>query len=222
MSDPDPSSMPDGIPGGPDEAGWEPLKASLPPVGVLAMMNEKALADLSEYGDYMSVHVGDTIITEDHEQGRLYIVLSGAMDIFSTVDGDEVHLARIGEGECFGEASLLIPAPASASVRAAEMGSLWSMDRDGLRRYLGEHAGGGGALMMGMAQCLAARLRNANDQIISHFMAQARTLMMARRSDHAPIKATSQPVNQSFFGKLKNTFSSNATKKPKIRTEIKL
>ncbi|MEM1060567.1 MAG: cyclic nucleotide-binding domain-containing protein [Verrucomicrobiota bacterium] len=226
MSDPHPHGLPEGasgeLPGEPNATGWEPLRAALPALGVLAMMNQKALGDLSGYGELRAVHPGDTVIQEDAEQGRLYIIISGAFDIFSTVDGKEIHLARVGEGECFGEASLLIPAPASASVRAVQPGSLWSIDRDGLSRYLAAHAGGGGALLMGMAQCLAARLRASNDQIISHFMAQARTLTMARTRP-MPIKLENTKTEESFFGKLKSSLSSTGTgRKPKIRTEIKL
>lgn len=221
MTAPDSSSLPDGLPGEPETTGWEPLKLTLPAVGVLGLMSERALNDLADYGDYQATGVGDVIITEGQNQGRLYIVISGHMDVVGTADGREVPLALIGEGECFGEASLLIPAPASATVRAVDVGSLWSMDREGLRRYLAEHAGGGGALMMGMAQCLAARLRSSNDQIIQHYMAQARALSVSRPGGNQPITAENTPSNSSFFSKLKNTFA-GSSKKPVISTEIKL
>lgn len=220
MSVPD-SSLPEGLPGEPNSTGWQPMEVSLPGVGVLGMMSEKALADLSTYGEYKPVQDGETIINEGRDQGRLYIVISGQLDVVGTADGREVPLARISEGECFGEASLLIPAPASATVRAVDSGSLWSMDREGLRRYLAEHAGGGGALMMGMAQCLATRLRSSNDQIIQHFMAQARALSVPRRAGNRPISAPVTDSGSGFFSKLKSTFAGSA-KKPQISTEIKL
>lgn len=51
----------------------------------------------------------------------MYIIQSGSANVeLETPDGDQIHLARLGELQFFGEMSLLDGAPRAASVIAAE------------------------------------------------------------------------------------------------------
>ncbi len=74
-------------------------------------------------------------------------------------------VSEVRRGECLGEVSLLEPGPAAATIRVVEDAVLWDLDITGLRIYISDHSGGAGALLMGMASCLSARLREANRHI---------------------------------------------------------
>ncbi|WP_375764981.1 cyclic nucleotide-binding domain-containing protein [Archangium gephyra] len=72
------------------------------------------------------VRRGDTIIHEGHPVDGLYVVLSGEV----AVSKGEQSLARLREGELFGEMSLLQKTPASATVTAARNTSLLRLPRE--------------------------------------------------------------------------------------------
>ncbi len=63
---------------------------------------------------------GDIIFREGQEGNSAYIVQSGSVEIFKTVDGKDVLLGRIGKGGIFGEMALIDDNPRMASARAAE------------------------------------------------------------------------------------------------------
>ena len=114
----------------------------------------------------------------------------------------EVSLNEAAEGECIGEISLLAPGPATASVRAVSKTTLWSMDADGFRTYIGEHVGGAGVLLLGMSSCLCQRVRHANALISSHHLKPVEILPAGRER---AITADNTPVQVGFFDKLKKS-----------------
>ncbi|WNG58094.1 cyclic nucleotide-binding domain-containing protein [Archangium gephyra] len=72
------------------------------------------------------VRRGDIIIHEGHQVDGLYVVLSGEV----AVTKGEQSLARLREGELFGEMSLLQKTPANATVTAARNTSLLRLPRE--------------------------------------------------------------------------------------------
>jgi len=209
---------PDSTPANALPEGWKELPPSLPPLGILAGLSDQSLANLASFGQYDQFEVGTQIITEGTLQDRFYVVVSGKLAITALASGNEVPLSIAEPGECLGEVSLLEPGPASANVKVTETAVLWSMNLDNLRSYLAEHAGGGGALLMGMASCLSQRLRMANQLIAQHRMSPVETLPMGR--DRA-ITAENTPVQIGFFDRLKKSMG-GGEKKIKISTQIKL
>ncbi len=198
--------------------GWEELPPPLPPLGILAGLSDRSLNNLASFGRYDQVKPGVMLIKEGDPQDRFYVVVSGKLAISALASGKEVPLSTAEAGECLGEVSLLEPGTASASVRVVEKSVLWSMNLDDLRAYLAEHAGGGGALLMGMASCLSQRLRQANQLIAQHRMAPVETLPQGRER---AITAENTPVQIGFFDRLKKSMG-GGEKKVKISTEIKL
>jgi CRP-like cAMP-binding protein len=128
-------------------------------------------------------------------------------------------VAHTGEGECLGEAALLCPGPATASVRVEKKAVLWSMDATELRNYISEHSGGGGALLMGMAQCLSRRVRAANVEILKHHL-KPPAIMRVGQSQAITAASLPQVQDPGFFSKLKSSMARE--KRVKISTEIKM
>jgi CRP-like cAMP-binding protein len=187
----------------PSEAeGWSEVQPPLPPVGILAGLSDQSLENLAPYGTYHRYNAGAEVIREGATQDRLYIVVLGKLAVTALVDGREVSLNESSAGECIGEISLLSPGPATASVRALEKTTLWSMNAEGFRTYVGEHVGGAGALLLGMASCLCQRVRHANALISSHHMKPVEILPAGRER---AITADNTPVQVGFFDKLKRT-----------------
>ncbi|SRR5260221_323338 len=198
--------------------GWVELPPALPALGILAGLSDRSLSNLASYGHYQRFFPGTPIIKEGELQDRFYVVVTGKLAVSAFAGGKEVPLSLAEPGECLGEVSLLEPGPASASVKVHEDATLWSMNLDDLRAYLGEHAGGGGALLMGMAACLSQRLRQVNHLISQHHVIPTETLPRGRER---AITADNTPVQIGFFDRLKKSMGSGE-KKVRISTEIKL
>jgi CRP-like cAMP-binding protein len=190
----------------------------LPPLGVLAGLSDRSLTNLAAFGRYHRLPVGTQLIREGEKQDRFYVVVSGELSISARAGDMEMTLSSARAGECLGEVSLLEPGPATASVRVVENASLWSMDIGDLRKYLAEHTGGAGALLMGMASCLSKRLRQANQLIAKHHMTPVETLPQGKER---AITASNAPMQLSFFEKLKKSLTPGE-KKIAISKKIKM
>lgn len=196
---------------------WSELPPPLVPIGILAGMTDVSLANIAPFGKYHHFKAGTEVIREGQVQDRIYIVVLGKLAINALVDGKEVLLNEAHPGECLGEISLLNPGPASANVRVLEEATLWSMDIDGFRSYLAKHAGGAGALLMGMTSCLCQRVRHANALISRHHKKPVETLPAGRER---AITADNTPMQIGFFDRLK--MSLGGEKKIRISPKIKM
>jgi CRP-like cAMP-binding protein len=82
------------------------------------------------------VAAGTDLIREGESVPGLYLVLSGAVDVWKR-DGDQkVLLATLSTGEVFGEMSLLNASPASASVTAAQRSTVLVLAREYVARLI--------------------------------------------------------------------------------------
>ncbi len=208
------------VPAPPESAapeGWGEVPPALPPVGILAGMTDASLANIAPFGQYRHFPAGTVVIREGDLQDRFYVVVSGKLSISALASGKEVALSEAKTGECLGEVSLLEPGPASASVRVVEDATLWSMNIENFRTYLGKHVGGAGALLLGMASCLSQRLRQANQLISEHHVRPPETLL---QGGERAITAENTPVQIGFFDWLKKSVGGDT--KARIPTDIKM
>ena len=63
---------------------------------------------------------GELICLEDTFGGDMYVILSGKAQVYKMIDNTRIDLAYEEEGDFFGEISLLINCPRTASVVAVE------------------------------------------------------------------------------------------------------
>jgi len=190
----------------------------LPQLGILSGLSKRSLDNLAGFGRYDHFATGAEIMHEGKKQDRFYVVVAGELAVSVKKGAKELPLSVAKAGECLGEVSLLEPGPASATVRVTQDAMLWSMDINDLRAYLLEHTGGAGALLMGMANCLSSRLRQANLLIAKHHVVPVETLPQGHER---AITADNTPVQIGLFDRIKKTLGSD-NKKIRISTKIKM
>jgi CRP/FNR family transcriptional regulator, cyclic AMP receptor protein len=61
---------------------------------------------------------GDTILTEGEEGDTAFLIVDGKVEVFLGVGAKAKSVGTLGDGEVFGEMSLIEPGPRSATVRA--------------------------------------------------------------------------------------------------------
>lgn len=82
--------------------------------------------------------VGEVICHEGDPSDEFYIILSGAVEVFS--EKNHQAIATLREGEFFGEISLLTGTPRTATVRALVVNTvLFVVERQQLQKLLSEH-----------------------------------------------------------------------------------
>jgi tRNA A-37 threonylcarbamoyl transferase component Bud32 len=72
---------------------------------------------------------GETILTQGEEGDSAYMIIDGSCAVFQAAQGEEREIRRMGAGDIFGELALLLDAPRTATVRAAELTTLLVIDR---------------------------------------------------------------------------------------------
>ena len=102
------------------------------------------------------------IVFEGDPGDALFVVKSGQVKVVLTAeDGREVILSVLGEGDFFGELSLIDDQPRSAHVIAMENSKLLVLYREDFHRCLERTP----RIALGLLQALSRRLRSADDKI---------------------------------------------------------
>ena len=83
---------------------------------------------------------GDLIISEGDKGKSLYIVASGEVNVYTqNPRGEDVFLAKLAEGDFFGEVSLLTGKPRTATITAVTRTELLRLDKDKLDDVVKKH-----------------------------------------------------------------------------------
>jgi cAMP-dependent protein kinase regulator len=86
---------------------------------------------------------GSVIISEGDPGSSMYVIASGEVKVFtrSAAGGAPVYLAKLGEGDFFGEVSVLTGKPRTATITASQRTELLRLDKSKLDNALNKHAG---------------------------------------------------------------------------------
>lgn len=132
------------------------LLAQIPLFDTLSQEDTEALAKRLTERRYKA---GEMVFAKDDKGSSMYIVLSGAAQIFLPAEGDDrVVLKDVRTGEYFGELSLFDDKPRSASVSASTDTVLLELTRE----EFGEHLGRSRTAAMAILAEMAERLRETN------------------------------------------------------------
>jgi CRP/FNR family cyclic AMP-dependent transcriptional regulator len=107
---------------------------------------------------------GDVILKESETSGMFFLIAQGSVKVTRTAEGGrEAILATLGEGDFFGEMSLLDGGPHSATVRAVGKTRLLVIQREDFLLCLQRHPD----LALALLSEMSKRLRSADRQISS-------------------------------------------------------
>ena len=85
---------------------------------------------------------GSVIITEGQPGSSMYVIARGEVKVYTRgPDGAVVYLAKLGEGDFFGEVSVLTGKPRTATITASQPAQLLRLDKSKLDSALSRHPG---------------------------------------------------------------------------------
>ena len=96
--------------------------------------NELDMRKLIEVGYRKKLYNSEILFEENSEGDAFYIILSGQVEIF--VSKINKHLTFLKDGEFFGELSLMLGIPRTATVKAVEETILFVINRQGFEKLL--------------------------------------------------------------------------------------
>ena len=75
---------------------------------------------------------GEVIFEEGQEGDTVYVIRSGSVEISLTRENKKVVLARLGDGNCFGEMASVSSAKRSAAARALTYSEVYTLNASAL------------------------------------------------------------------------------------------
>jgi len=125
-------------------------------VSIFSSLTEKELERIAALTKRLAFDRGDIIIREGDDDTRLFVIVTGEVEVIRNFGGKKERCARtLGPYGYFGEMSLIDDLVRSASVRAKEDTQVLCLDRLNLRREIEKTP----SLAIHLLQMLSRRIR---------------------------------------------------------------
>lgn len=123
----------------------EPLFQQPAPVKspLFEVLNDKERTALIDEMELEAHEEGSVIISEGDPGDSMYVISSGEVKVYTRATGRSgtVYLAKLGEGDFFGEVSVLTGKPRTATITASQPTELLRLDKEKLDNALAKHPG---------------------------------------------------------------------------------
>lgn len=152
-----------------------PIDATiLADVPLFSLLDEQERADLATQLDVVTFPAGQTVFNYGDPGGALYVIRTGAAEVFFKNDtGERIVLEQPTVGDFFGELSLLDNGPRTASVWVKEDMEALRIDRNDLTYLFRTHPGAAMDLLTAMGRRMRTTVellrhtatRNVNEEV---------------------------------------------------------
>lgn len=136
---------------------------------VFANLRRDELALFADHIEGVGFVSGDTLVQERQMHEGVHVVLRGSLEVIlpsaarsgKTSRSNDITLATLKSGDCFGEYSIFDDKPASASVIGMRDGQLIRIKREAFRTVLGKHDRVAKSIYYNLLRILVERQRAA-------------------------------------------------------------
>lgn len=132
-------------------------------------LSESELEEIRKILKKVEIKEGEKVFEEGDPGGRLYIVQSGAIDIFVVINmewgPEEIHLARLNEGDTVGELSFFDGQKRSASAKTFMDSQLLTLDKKDYDRLVEKNKDLGLKILTNAFKQVSKRLRKSNTNV---------------------------------------------------------
>ncbi|MBC8178903.1 MAG: cyclic nucleotide-binding domain-containing protein [Desulfobacteraceae bacterium] len=125
-------------------------------VGLFSLMKKKDLRRIAKLAKHHSYKKGEIIVREGARDGRLFIIISGEVEVIKNLGaGDEKYLRVLRSDNYFGEMALIDDHVRTASVVAKEETEVLSLYQWNIREEIKKYP----SIAIELLQTLGRRLR---------------------------------------------------------------
>lgn len=140
--------------------------AFLKQVDIFSELDDAELSRLAGAVQGHEHEKGDRVFSKGEPGGTIYLIRAGVVHITRDHPGAApVVLARLSQGEIFGEMSYIDRRPRSANAVAAVRTSLFVADRDHLDKLFAGDLVLANKVLRGLARKMSDRLKRVDDQL---------------------------------------------------------
>ncbi len=144
----------------------EALFASLIDIPMFSQLDKQDLDELPSICDLFSFEAGEVIIHEGKVSSSIYTLLSGDVDVLKKGQHkEEILITTLKTGSTFGETSIFLNEPSTASVRSKSLSLIMALSREKFSAYINRHPRAGLVLMTFIVYGLLEKLRSSNEVI---------------------------------------------------------
>jgi len=129
---------------GPMQPMFESKQAAVPASPLFEVLGPEERAALVKEMELEQHNEGDVIITEGDPGSSMYVIAHGEVKVYTRGAGGKggsIYLAKLGEGEFFGEVSVLTGKPRTATITASRPTELLRLDKEKLDNALAKYPG---------------------------------------------------------------------------------
>ncbi|MEW6685681.1 MAG: cyclic nucleotide-binding domain-containing protein [Candidatus Edwardsbacteria bacterium] len=109
-------------------------------IPLFSELSPSQMALLASQFSYEKHRAGEEIVREGEAGDAFYVIKSGQLEVWvKNEQGEEKKVARLGEGEYFGEIALLLDVPRTATVKTVTETELLKLKKEDFKELLGEH-----------------------------------------------------------------------------------
>ena len=176
-------------------------------VGILAGLDEDALADVERHINRRSFCAGAQIIEPESDSSDVYLILSGRVRIVNySLSGREITLEEIGAGGCVGQLSAIDGQPRSACVFAVTDTVVGTLSPTNFETVVKSHPSVGWNVIRELARIVRTSTRRivdvstlgANERVIAEIMRRAQQVADA----NGFAKLSPVPVHSEIAGRV--------------------
>ena len=137
----------------------------IPPTPLLAHVDPADWPEILAPATRMELPTATPLFQQDGPPGKIYVLLSGEVEVSIHGQGGAVVLARLGPGAVLGEIGFLIGSPRSASVYATEPCTLLEYSNEAFRALLDKRTPAAFQVLQNVACNLAERLLETDARV---------------------------------------------------------
>jgi CRP/FNR family cyclic AMP-dependent transcriptional regulator len=131
-------------------------------ISLFSLMKKRDLRRIAKSAQHHSYKKGDLIIREGDHDGRLFVIISGEVEVLKDLAGPtERRLRTLRSNNYFGEMALLDDYVRTASIIAKQDTELMSLDKWNIREEIKKYP----SVAIELLQTLARRVRAAEEDI---------------------------------------------------------
>jgi len=133
-------------------------------VSIFSLMKKRDLSRIAKLTRHHLFHKGDIIIKEGERDGRLFIIVSGEVEVIKGLGSQsQRHLQTLGPHSYFGEMALIDNLVRSASVIAIQDTQVLSLDHWNLRQDIEKYP----SVAVELLQLLSWRIRAIEENLVN-------------------------------------------------------
>ena len=128
-------------------------------VKLFAELDDSQIESFLHYLQVVQVFQFSHLVRQGQHGDAMYVVLEGELRALTIVEGKETTLATMGEGDCFGEISLLDQGPRSADVVANRDTRLLKLSSAAFEQLVREAPALAVPMLLALSRALVERVR---------------------------------------------------------------